>query len=358
MAYDFFPKTSKEIEDKLSKEWPADYVKQAMNLHQMLVSKIDTPINIDIGTKSMINVTRALQGDVDLKSIKSKVGLTTFKLKFGNGSSGNRGANNRGNAFESQFANAIEDWYAGREVTDPKLLRAIEDLNKTYDLAASRKFDAKVVGGENTRRPVQYKGKIELANPKGSGMNVGKSVTDITLENDGDDVYLSLKLGGTTTFFNVGTAKVLIKQEIKDGDIKNKDGLRLLDLFGIDPIRFAAIFNGDFKQSGKINVSKYDKAGLTHLLMSGIGYGYHVIHKLPSGILSKKIDKSGLKKMAQPKGSLIVEYGGKNGRARRVNVQVTSNEYIFSLNFRDTQGKDGYPNRLMCDFKYRKPKTV
>lgn len=358
MAYDFFPKTSKEIRDKLGKEWPADYVSQAMNLHQMLASKIDTPINIDIGTKSVVNVSRALQGDVDLKSIKSKVGLTTFNLKFGNGSSGNRGANNRGNAFETQFANALEDWYAGREVSDPKVLRAILDLDKTYDLSSSRKFDAKVVGGENTRRPVQYSGKIELANPKGSGMNVGKSVTDITLENDKDDVYLSLKLGGTTTFFNVGTTKVLSKQEIKDGDIKNKDGLRLLGLFGIDPIRFAAIFNGDFKQSGKINVSKYDKAGLTHLLMSGIGFGYHVIHKLPAGIISKRIEKGNLKALAAPKGALTLEYGGKNGRARRVNVQFASKEYIFSLNFRDTQGKDGYPNRLMCDFKYRKPKTV
>lgn len=358
MAYDFFPKTSKEIEDKLSKDWPGDYVKQAMQLHQMLAGKIDTPINIDAGKKAMINVTRALQGDVDLKSLKKQVGISTFNLKFGNGSSGNRGANNRGNAFETQFANAIEDWYAGREVGDNKLLRAIQDLDKTYKLSKSRTFDAKVEGGENTKRPVQYKGKIELANPKGSGMNVGKSVTDITLKNDGDDVYLSLKLGGTTTFFNVGTAKVLIKQEIKDGDIKNKDGLRLLELFGIDPIRFCSIFNGDFKQSGKEKVTKYNKAGLKHLLMSGIGFGYHVIHKLPAGILSKKIDKGSLPKMATPVGALVVEYGGKNGRARRINVQIESKDYIFSLNFRDTAGKDGYPNRLMCDFKYRKPKVV
>lgn len=55
MAYDFFPKTSKEIEDKLSKEWPGDYVKQAMSLHQMLASKIDTPINIDVSKKAMVD---------------------------------------------------------------------------------------------------------------------------------------------------------------------------------------------------------------------------------------------------------------------------------------------------------------
>jgi hypothetical protein len=32
---------------------------------------------------------------------------------------------------------------------------------------------------------------------------------------------------------------------------------------------------------------------------------------------------------------------------------MSSSIYKFSLNIRDTQGKDGYPTRLMCDFKYK-----
>ena len=55
--------------------------------------------------------------------------LKTIRIKFGNGSSGNRGANNRGNAFETQFANAIEKWYAegdAKLVDDEKILTAIK----------------------------------------------------------------------------------------------------------------------------------------------------------------------------------------------------------------------------------------
>jgi len=357
MAYDFFPKTSSEIAPKLTDTWGEKAVKDLVLLHQRLARKADTPINIDVSKKSMVNVTRALQGDIDLKDIKKSLGITTFNLKFGNGSSGNRGANNRGNAFETQFANAIENWYAGRPVDDAKLLRAIEDLNKTYNLAKSRTFDAKVLGGENTRRPIVFGSKIQLQNPKGSGFDVGKSVTDITLEHDGPPVYLSLKLGGTTTFFNVGIKKILTKKEIQSGTITNKDGLKLLNLFGIDPERFCAIFNGDYSVAGKETVTKYDKAGLQNLLQSGIGYGYHIIHKLTGGILSKKMDKVEMRKAAKV-GSIVVEYGGKGGRAKRVNMVMKSSTYIFTLNIRDTQGTDGYPTRMMCDFKYTKPKVV
>ena len=31
--------------------------------------------------------------------------------------------------------------------------------------------------------------------------------------------------------------------------------------------------------------------------------------------------------------------------------KMKSPYYKFKLNIRDTQGKDGYPTRMMCDFK-------
>lgn len=51
-------------------------------------------------------MSRTLKGVYDISDIKSGASLKTIRIKFGNGSSGNRGANNRGNAFETQFANA------------------------------------------------------------------------------------------------------------------------------------------------------------------------------------------------------------------------------------------------------------
>ncbi len=31
-------------------------------------------------------------------------------------------------------------------------------------------------------------------------------------------------------------------------------------------------------------------------------------------------------------------------------MEMSSPNYKFKLNIRDTQGKDGYPTRMMCDF--------
>jgi len=353
MAYDFFPTSSSDIQKKLAgAKWPEEKIKDAINVHQYLLRKSPTPVNFDLKEKGKVNVTRSLQGDFKIADIVKGANITQFKLKFGNGSAGNRGANNKGNKFETDFANAIDNWWAGKEGwdKDKSVAKAIEGLNVTYNLTKSKTFDAAVLGGENTRRPIVFGSKIVLANPKGEGYDVGPSVTDITLKTDFDPIYLSLKLGSTTTFFNVGVKKILTKTEIESGNITNTDGLKLLKLLGIDPKRFCAVFNGDKGAGGKEKVSA--PTALNELLMSGIGYNYHIIHKFPGKVLSKKMDKSAMKTAGKIKGGLIIEYGGKGGTAKRVNIQCESKTYSFQLNIRDTQGTDGYPTRLMCDFKY------
>ena len=52
-------------------------------------------------------------------------------------------------------------------------------------------------------------------------------------------------------------------------------------------------------------------------------------------------------------GRMKLFYGGKTGDGRRINMECESPTYKFSLNIRDTQGKDGKPTRMMCDFKYK-----
>lgn len=350
--YSFFPKTSDEIEKSL-----ADFSEinrtDIVNLFNFLREKepsIDAPINIDLKKQGIINVSRSFDGVLSLDDIRKGANLQRIKIKYGNGSSGNRGANNRGNLFEGQFADALNAWWAGEEVKDAATLEAILDLDKTYNLSESEKFIVKVEGGENTKRPIKFGNKIILDNPKGSGYDVGKSLTDITIETDKGPIYLSLKLGGTTTFFNVGVRTILTPTQIKDGNITNKDGLKLLDIFGIDPVKFAAIFNGEGK--GEVDRgAKVNKKAITDLLMSGIGYNYHVIHKMGKKILSKKMDEVAMKKAAAIKGGVKVYYGGKTGKGKRVDVEFESASYVFKINIRDTQGKDGYPTRMMCDFK-------
>lgn len=352
MAYTFFPKSLSEIETQLTKsEFPQTNIDEIKALFSLLRNKAETPINLDLTKKTNINVSRMIDGDMSIADIKSKAGLSTIKIKFGNGSSGNRGANNRGNLFEPQFDAALQSWWAGEGVKDKKMLAAIEDLDKTYNISDAKEFKTDILGGENTRRPLVFSPYIQLTNPKGSGFDVGESVTDITITIDKKPIYLSLKLGGTTTFFNVGVKTILTKNEIENYNIKNASGKKLLKLFGIDEIKFCDVFNN--KSKGSVDTRpKYDKRGIERLLQSGIGYNYHIIHKLSGKILSKEMSLKAMKTAAAV-GSPTIYYGGKGGKGKRIDIEMNSTTYAFKLNLRDTQGKDGFPTRLMCDFKYR-----
>lgn len=355
MAYTFFPKSVTEIASELERNrFPSENIAEIVSLYAYLSKRTEQPINLDLSKKSNVNVTRMLAEDISIAQIRRDAGLKNIKIKFGNGSSGNRGANNRGNLFEPQFADALLKWWDGEPVTDRKMLDAIEDLDKTYNISESKSLKVDIVGGENTPRPIKYSPSIHVSNPKGSGNNVGKSVTDITLTIDGrKEIYLSLKLGGTVTFFNLGIKKVLTPAEIKEGSVSNRDGLALLDLFGIDNQLFCSIFNGTLKRGEIKNGVLPNKKKLEEFLASGIGHNYHIIHKMTGEIKSKEMNEKKMKEAASIVGSPKIYYGGKTGTGKRIDIEITTKTYQFKLNIRDTQGGDGYPTRLMCDFKYR-----
>lgn len=352
MAYDIFPKNEKELRNSIS-GYAAYTQGELILLYAYLRNKFprtEIPINLDSTKKTAVNITRALQGDITIDKIKKEVKITTLSMKFGNGSSGNRGVNNRGNNFEPQFAYDLDQWWQGKNPTDEKVLKAINHLDETYNLKKSKKLKIDIVGGENTKRPIIYNPDITLENPKGQGTNVGASVTDITLTTDNKTVYLSLKLGNTVTFFNVGVRKVLSPDMIKSYNLSD-DGTKLLDLFGIDHKLFCDVFNGKLGAAKNVNVA-LNQLKMKKFLESGIGHGYHIIHKLAGKIVSKKMDETAMRNAATV-GNATIYYGGKGGKGKRIDIEMESMTYKFKLNIRDTQGSDGYPTRLMCDFSYK-----
>ena len=351
MAYDFFPKTLDELTKK-TKNHPPVVQGELFLLFEYMKKKfpkLDAPINLDLGKRSSVNISRSIQEDISIQKIKNEVKVKSLSMKFGNGSSGNRGVNNRGNLFEPEFAQAMLDWWGGKKVSNAAMEAAILDLDKTYKLNKSKTFKVDVVGGENTKRPLLYTPKVRLSNPKGTGYDIGKSVTDITLHTDKQEIYLSLKLGTTTTFFNVGVRTVIPPDDIKAYNIQNEDGKKLLEVFGIETKLFCDIFNGRLK---KPEVKRVRLTKIDELMKTGIGEGYHIIHKLSGGIKSKKMDRAALDKASRVSNATIY-YGGKTGLGKRVDIEMESSTYKFKLNIRDTQGKDGYPTRLMCDFSYK-----
>lgn len=361
MAYDIFPKTIEELQavtrDNNFSEPVIAELSAVFTALKKKFPQVETPINLDKTKKTSANITRTIQEDIRLAQFLKTLDVKKISFKFGNGSSGNRGVANRGNLFEPQFAAALDDWWSGKTVADANMLTAIEDIDKTYNLSDSKKMAIDVVGGENTPRPLTYTSTgITLKNTKGVGLNVGPSVTDITLttynkNNTKEEIYLSLKVGTTVTFFNVGLRTVLTPAEIRANNITNANGLMLLQLFGIDPFLFCTVFNGKLKK-GVVQKDTVNKTQLQALLKSGIGYGYHIVHKLNNKIISQKMDSAALAK-ASKIGTSVIYYGGKTGTGKRIDIEVESPGYKFKLNIRDTQGKDGYPTRLMCDFTHK-----
>ena len=363
MAYDFFPSSEKDIDSTLTgykhNQTYRDNCKAVFNFLRKKYPKIDKPINIDLDVPK-INVVRAIKGSLTEQQILTQSGVTQpFKVKFGDGSSGNRGAKNRGNAFEDQFTQALKDWRAGETVgIDRMILETIEGLDKTYGIGQGSfaDFSVDAVGGDNTKRPLSFIGGIKLTNTKGVGNDIGAAVTDVTVKwkdknNIPQTLFLSLKFENTVTFFNVGVKTILTKKEIQSGSISNKDGLALLDLFKIDHKKFCDIFNGT-GTSETVTVTSPNRLALETLLESGIGYGYHVVHKFPGKIKSYKVDSIYMQQAANVM-SQTIYYGGKTGKGKRIDIVIVSPKYEFKLNIQDSQGTDGYPTRLMCDFKYK-----
>lgn len=355
MAYNFFPKNGVELSEGIKNLSGKEQSEITTLFHYLKeTTGMESPINIDKNKPRNVNVSRAIDGTLTLQQIKRNTKLDKIKIKFGNGSSGNRGVNNRGNLFEPQFADAILKWWEGDTTgINKEMLDAIEDIDNTYNLRGSSILKIDVVGGENTKRPLKFSPTILLTNTKGTGNDIGKSVTDITLHTDSEKIYLSLKLGTTTTFFNVGVRKILTPTEIKNNNITNVNGLKLLKTFGIDSDIFCSVFNQTFDgRNFQRKIIKYDNNAVKKLLESGVGYGYHIIHKMRGKILSKQMNKKSMQIASKPQ-SLTVFYGGKTGRGRRVDMVLETPTYTMKLNIRDTQGGDGYPTRMMCDFTYK-----
>jgi hypothetical protein len=132
--------------------------------------------------------------------------------------------------------------------------------------------------------------------------------------------------------------------------------LKILDMFNINDAVFCDIFNGKLKKGYVDDVwktmSQKQKNQLKNFLISGVGHGYTIVHKLTGKTKVYEIDKTYMTSAATPT-SCNVYYGGKSGTGKRIDMEIETGHYILKLNIRDTQGGDGYPTRMMCDYTYK-----
>lgn len=349
MAYNFIPKSIDEIaKAKLKNE--NEYIK----LYNFLVSKapsIKDPIAIDKTKAASVKVLRDFNGPTSIAELKN---VAKLSVTWGSGSRGGRGAQNRGNLFEYELASDFDEFIKNNLEGNFKYKKLITEIVNYYGLDISRKFVVVQEGALNKARPLAFVGSQPII--KDMKFNIGATITDITLKSDNKNIYLSCKYGGTVTFFNIGIKKYLKKEEIISGDITNTQGKILLDTLGIDSKLFCRVFNeygkGMEKKTIEENVTnKIDKSKLSTLLKSGIGFGYHLVHKVGTNVNHYEMTEHALRQSTAIS-SVVVRYP--IGEAKRVDATIETPSYSFKLNIRDTSGSvEPFPSHMLMDYKHK-----
>jgi len=349
-AYDIIPKSTQEI-DELDTPHNKENLK---GLFSDIVKKsgVNDPIAISKNPKeSGVKVMRSVADDFNLPSLSKKYNL---KITAGNGSRGGGGSKSKGFGFEGQVTQDIETYIAEGE--DSPNFKYPEFMKELHDDILSKHEVIQVIpeGGANTRRPLVFTDIGALI--KGRELQIGRYITDVTVLGDGKPYFLSLKYGGTVTFFNAGVATIFTEDQFKAGKFKDKRAKQILGMFGIEEKRFIEIFEGYDKKtasrkSPKIIVDvtrKVNMRALLQILVTGIGYGYHMVHKKGKKIEYYEMTRRRMMDSAKVK-SVKVLYP-KPGSAKRIDIEIITKLYIFKVNIRNKQG-GLYPSHIMCDYR-------
>lgn len=370
MAYNLFPSSEDEIRTIYSDTNHQEKTEVVCKLYNFLSEKHETPLALNPDHQPNFNSVKIIRNAYfDIKPIeeiletqftidKVVANIPDIKLNitFGDGSRGNRGINNRGNSFESELSDDMNRYFDSVDHS-PKFDGFIQDFDKIAD--GLENYDVRFseqLGGLNNKRPLVFLDDNPLIG--GYMDDIGDVVTDVNVQLDGITHYLSLKMGGTTTFFNSGVSKILPSDEITSGRILNINGQKLLDTLGIHNESFCNVFNDYQISETKIRSPKLEvehtgnKDKIENLLKSGIGYGYTMVH-LEKGTDTHvfPVNRDTVEKVSKVN-SMVVSYPT-NGSAKRVDVHVETDYLKLKFNIRNKQG-GLYPTHVMCDYKWKK----
>jgi len=282
---------------------------------------------------------------------------------------------NKGIVFEKDLS---KDLKVFSETGDPKhskikykdfIKSFMEDIGCSENAKRQKCLNEIIdMGALNQKRPLVFSGKDVFVG--GRDPNIGHLVTDITLDIgcDHTHIYMSLKFGNTVTFMNSGVGKIFTKQDFDSGTIKNRDGLSLLSLFGLEAGRFVSVFKeahaaataGKKPVKGSAAVTKdtvvvtnkIDKKRLHNFIKTAVGYGFYLVHLQNNGKIDYfNIKKNDLPTMTTPR-SVVVMYPKKTAPAKRVDVAIDTPKFDLKMNIRNKAG-GVYPTHIMLDYKIK-----
>ena len=373
MAYNILPSTEEEARKAVGfmNETSA---KEAFRLYRHLYKKyghiIPNPLAFDSSKKNDCKIARMIQTEFTIKDIKKELKITTLRPDFGDGTRGNRGQNNQGTLFERNMEDALNDWIENPDdLSNNKYKDFIYDLVKHYKLDKCNEIKVVSEGRQNKKRPMKLVNdhwEIGTAS-RTNGYDIGATVTDITLhtrcKNVKRKIYLSLKTSGTTNLSNLGLkTNVFPVDEVKAGKIEKKDGLALMDTFGLNEEYLCSTFNefqdGNRRYHKTETPNGYNRDLIKELIKGSLGYGYHYVH-LQKGTKIKhlEIDQNFLERASTPS-NVKINYGGDTGGAKRVNIHMTTPVFNMVFNIRNTTDKGSkadpdrvYPDKLQSAYR-------
>lgn len=274
---------------------------------------------------------------------------------------------NMGNQYEDDLTESLIAYCSGEPVKKYKdhVDQIIGALTAAYGEGPTKAIGE---GGFNKARPLKKRGSNIIISAGGADtLNIGSTLTDITLEIAGKPVYLSVKFGSTLSFFNCGvkgggTGKLSLfpEQKLKSGEIP-ADGQLYLDMFGINHQKFLDVWENYGKTGGptvpghiaETTLSSKGKRALEDLIKSGVGYGYWMCHYTGSALHFYEIDRKYMEDAATLLSNKVeVNYGGVSGTGKRIDMIFETKTYEFKFNIRNKQG-GVYPTHSNGDY-YKK----
>lgn len=267
------------------------------------------------------------------------------------------GGGNKGIDFEKNLEKDFQKLIDGK--TNFLYKDFIIDFKNSLKGDAIVKVDS--VGGENTPRPLAMAGKELYVSVRGGPKteNIGHGLADLKITTKKGKVYsLSLKYGSTVTFFNSGVKKIFSDDDFKKGKFENPVAKELINLFGIDPIRFRNVFMnykatdglGKKGKSEKDEVTvKVNREKLEKFIRTVIGHGYVLVHEHSDHSVDfYNIDEKFLDKAAKPISDVVIQYPV-GGSAKRIDMLVETEIFKLKFNIRNKQGGIT-PSHIMCDY--------
>ena len=284
------------------------------------------------------------------------------------------GGNNKGNEYEDHLAEsfALFQDHGGKYPNDvTEILKAVCGANPGTCYIKSQQE-----GGKNKPRPMKYDSSFYISAEGRKTEDIGSTVTDITVwiaDPEGkkeEPIYLSVKYGDTLSFFNIGvkggrkdSLSIFPTKSLIEGKLTDM-GKDFLDMFNINHGKFLETFQKYDKENKKTKTPTIEdhresysikgqaKRNLQNFIKSGVGKGYWMVHRDKTGLHVYNINDKFLKDASTlTSDNINIDYGGKEGYAKRVNIDFSTKEYDFSINLRSKSSSDNYPGYANGDYK-------